>query len=414
MVKTASKLTFGQSVADWQERLNVARMREERAARARLLMKKHGIPALVSSLPDHNRYLVGLRGAEFTTQLWYVLFFAEHDPVVFVHAGWHVQYPDQAPWIKHWRMARAWLGGICGPEATREEAKLFADGIYRELQDRGLTGEKLGIIGFDGPAREALIQAGLKLVDGGPAMREARAIKTLDEIVCLKTIATICEAAWYKIWDALRPGVRDTDISLVTINALYQAGADAVNPIGIRSGPVSFDRGFTNTGRLLQTGDLVYAAMCGVRYLSYGSCNYRTFKIGRKPTDKEKDWYKKLVDRLDRIIGEVKPGATTADAAKHFPPASTWGYKDEAEVLSMEIGHGIGIGSYELPVINRQWSLAHPQVFEPGMTFAVESREGEFRTGGVRLENMVVVTNDGAEIIDHFPREEILVAGPHL
>ncbi len=414
MVKTASKLTFGNTVADWQERINVARMRDERAARMRKMLKKHGIPALLATGADHKRYLTGLRGAEFTPQLSYVLFFAEGDPVVFEHAGWLAQMPDQAPWIKHWRIARAWLGGICGPEAVKEEAKLLGAEVMQELKDRGLAGEKLGLIGFDAAARESLIQAGAKVADGMPAMRDARVIKTADEIVCLKMVAAICESAWYKLWETLRPGIRDTLASETVINALYEAGAEAVNPIGIRSGPVSFDRAFQNTGRLINTGDLIYGAMCGVKFMGYGSCNYRTFVVGRKPTDREKDWYKALVERLDNIINSVKPGATTADAAKFFPPASHWGYKEEAEVLTMEIGHGIGIGSYELPVINRQWSLAHPQVFEAGMTFAVESREGEHRVGGVRLEDMVVVTENGAEIIDHFPREQILVAGPHV
>jgi Xaa-Pro aminopeptidase len=118
-------------------------------------------------------------------------------------------------------------------------------------------------------------------------------------------------------------------------------------------------------------------------------------------------------DRIDAIIGEIKPGRTTADAAKHFPPASKWGYKSEVEVLASEIGHGIGLGTstgYDAPIINRLWSLDHPQVFEEGMTIAVECREGEHRLGGVRLENMLVVTKTGAEIMDYFPREEILIA----
>ena len=63
-----------------------------------------------------------------------------------------------------------------------------------------------------------------------------------------------------------------------------------------------------------------------------------------------------------------------------------------------------------MPIINRQWSFDHPQVFEEGMTIAVESREGETRVGGVRLEDMVVVTKNGAELIDYFPRDQILVA----
>ena len=307
MVKMASKLTFGNAIADWQERINTPRLREERAARARQIMKKYGIPVLLTTGPDHNRYLTGLRGANFTPQLWYVLFFAEHDPVVFAHAGWLRQMPDQAPWIKNWRIARAWLSGICGPEAVQEEAKIFAAEIHQELREKGLTGEKIGIVGFDAPAREALSRVGLKLTDGLSIMREARSVKNMDEINCLKTVAAICEATWYKVWEHLRPGMRENEVSHFIIRSLYEAGADEVPSIGVRSGPASFDRGFDGSGRLLQTGDLVYAAMCGVRYMGYGSCNYRTFILGRKPNDREKDWYKKLLDRLNAMIDEVSP-----------------------------------------------------------------------------------------------------------
>jgi Xaa-Pro aminopeptidase len=410
MVKMASKLNFGTAAADTQERINVARMRDERAERARKVMRKYGIPALLVSRPDNTRYLTGIRGAEFMPQLWYVLFFADHDPVVFAHAGWHGQMPAAAPWIKHWRVARAWLGGIGGAEVVQEEGKIFAAEILQELKDRGLAGEKLGLVAMDGVAQQSLNAAGIKTMDFWPMMLEARATKTEDEINCLKTVASICEATWYRLWRELRPGMNDVDVGRIAVDELIKAGSDDARPINVWSGPLTFDRGFVRGGRMIETGDLVYAAMCQIGYFGYKSCTYRTFKVGRKPSAKETDWYKQVLDRLDGIIDAAKPGASTADLAVNFPPSSTWGYKDEAEVLTMEIGHGIGLYGYELPVINRQWSLKHPQILEAGMTFAVESREGREGEGGVRLENMVVVTETGAEVMDHFPRDEILTA----
>ena len=145
---------------------------------------------------------------------------------------------------------------------------------------------------------------------------------------------------------------------------------------------------------------------------------YRCFIAGRKPTDEEKGWYKRVKDTLFAAMEATKVGNTTADAAKFFPPASKWGYKDEAEVLTIEIGHGLqmpvlvpGLVSYGMPTINRQWSLKHPQPFEKGMVIAYESAEGIHRIGGARMETMVVVTDDGCEMLDHFPIDELMTVG---
>jgi Xaa-Pro aminopeptidase len=412
MVRLAQALKFGTAIADWQERINVDRLRTGRAERARTVMRAHGVPAILAARPENTRYLTGLRGPEFQPQLWYVLFFAEHDPVVFHHAGWIHVYPEQAPWIKTWRLARAWFsgGGGAGPEVVAEESKLFAEGIAAELRERGLIGDQLAVVGFDGPAQAALGAAGVKVINGAPLMLEATKIKTPDEITCLQMAYQATDAAWERAWELLRPGVSGDEVAREALGAAIDAGAEEVPAGKFRSGPTSFDRGYEGGGRRLDMGDVAYGAFCGVTYLGYKSCYYRTFSIGREPTPEIRDMYRSLVDRLDAVIDEIRPGATTAHAARHFPPASTWGYADEAELLTLEIGHGVGLHHYGYPVINRQWSLRYPQVFEPGMTIAIEGREGAPGIGGVRLEDTVVVTEDGAELIDRWPRDEILVA----
>lgn len=410
MVTMAERVTVG------PEGINRARMIAERVARARRIMRERGIPAMLITGSPNVRYLTGFYWFEFQLRLSYCLFFAEHDPIVFAHAGSYHQVPDQMPWIKNWRIGRAWMNGVAGADAAWEEAELFAREIRHELYECGLAGEPLAIVDFDDLAEAALKAEGLKLVDGGPLLLEASRVKTRDEIDCLKVVASICENGFNKAREVLRPGVPHWKASGEIRNALAEKGAEWTQA-NVWSGPMTFERSMTPMGGTIRDGDIAYLGLCSTAFMGYGACLYRTYTIGRPPTEQEKEWHHRLLDRLDAVIDAIKPGNTTADAARHFPPASTWGYKDEAEILTVEIGHGIGIVSlgstsahYNPPVINRQWSLKHPQTFEPGMVIAVEGLEGKHRVGGVRLEDMVVVTERGAELIDHTPRNEILVA----
>jgi hypothetical protein len=111
--------------------------------------------------------------------------------------------PDQCPWIKEWRPARSWLTGAPGPEACAVEAKAFAGEIKAELEKRGMLGEKLGLGSFDGTAREALVNAGVKnIVDTRSLMLEARMIKIKTRSVVsnpARQWSTACGFAYGKI-----------------------------------------------------------------------------------------------------------------------------------------------------------------------------------------------------------------------
>lgn len=404
------KLAFGAGAVDWQERINFGRMRQERLRKLQSAMKKNGIAACLLSRTDNIRYATGVRGApEFAPGLRYALAFVEHDPIMCELGDTLELNRRHCTWIKpeNWRFSYSWLGGIGGAAATQEAAKKWAQSIFDDLKAKGLHQERFGADGVDDIGRHALAELGIELTSIMPAMREARRTKTLDEINCMKMAVNVSNAGYADIGSHLRPGARECDVGGSAMKAILSAGAE--NAIaGVRSGPNGFEvTHIGNTDRIIEPGDLVYVNVCSTTFMGYRVCIYRSFIVGRRPNTEERDWYRKCYDRVYSVIGEIKPGATTAEAAKHFLPASHWGYEADERLLVSEVGHGIGM-TYEEPVISRVCSERHPQIFEPGMVIAVESREGQIGYGGVRLEEMVVVTETGTEIISNWPSEEII------
>ena len=115
---------------------------------------------------------------------------------------------------------------------------------------------------------------------------------------------------------------------------------------------------------------------------------------------------------MDRAIALVKPGATTADIVSVWPKAEKFGFPDEMAAFALQYGHGVGLSIWVKPIFSRLTSFDHPVPIEPGMVFALEtywpSADG---WGAARIEEELVVTADGCEVITKFPAEELIVAG---
>jgi len=405
-------VSYGPAGIDWQERVNFTRMREERAARVRSLMKKKNIPVLLLSNSVNKRYATGKKSSVLNLILDYVLFFAEQDPIIYEHADVGIHLKKNSPWFKpeNIRSAHSWLGGIVGPKATTITAEKWAKEIKEDLQRRGHAKDVLGFDSLDGTGREALQAVGIKTVDCSAMMAEARMVKTEDEVNCLRLAAAIVDRAWWAVYENLRPGIRENEIQAIAYKTLYEMNIEDAKVWGA-SGPRGWPnyRGSGSTDRIIQPGDLFFQDIYDVSYNGYRTCYYRTFCVGRKPTAKQRDWHKQCYDWIYSALAEVKPGATTADAARRLPEAKFFGYPGENWAILSQWGHGIGLTLYEQPVISRAYSLDDPVVFQKGMTFAIETQMGEEGVGGARLEEMVVVTDKGYEVMTRWPAEEITV-----
>jgi Xaa-Pro aminopeptidase len=97
-----------------------------------------------------------------------------------------------------------------------------------------------------------------------------------------------------------------------------------------------------------------------------------------------------------------------------WPKATDFGFPNEEAAFALQYGHGVGLAIWEKPVISRLVSLDHPIEIKPGMVFALEtywpSSDG---WSASRIEEEIVVTETGHEIITRFPANDLMVAGHH-
>ncbi|WJK39625.1 M24 family metallopeptidase [Solwaraspora sp. WMMA2056] len=162
--------------------------------------------------------------------------------------------------------------------------------------------------------------------------------------------------------------------------------------------------------RLIRPGDPAFFDILH-SFMGYRTCYYRTFAVG-SASRAQVDAYQRCRDYMDQAIELVKPGATTADIVSVWPTAQEFGFADEEAAFGLQYGHGVGLSIWEKPIFSRLVSLEHPEVIEEGMVFALETYwPAADGWGAARIEEELVVTADGAEVITKFPAEQLLVAG---
>jgi Xaa-Pro aminopeptidase len=162
--------------------------------------------------------------------------------------------------------------------------------------------------------------------------------------------------------------------------------------------------------RIVRPGDPAFFDILH-SHLGYRTCYYRCFAVG-SASPAQRDAYVRCREYMDHAIALVKPGATTADIVSVWPRAEEFGFADEEAAFALQYGHGVGLAIWEKPIFSRLVSLDHPEVLEEGMVFALETYwPASDGWSAARIEEELVVTPDGCEVITKFPAEELLVAG---
>jgi len=397
---------------DFEQRVDYDRLRRERLARARAALERSDLAALLLFDMNNIRYVTSTHIGEWARDKMarYVFLPRNGDPILWDFGSAAKNHRLYAPWLPEssWRAGVASLRGALPPDTGTTEG--LARKIAGELRDRGLGSGPLGLDITDVPTIVALQAEGIEVRDGQQVMLDAREIKTEDEIALLRHASGMVDAAYDELYRALRPGVRENELVALANRVLYELGSDEVEAVNAVSGERCSPHPHVFADRLIRPGDQAYFDIIHA-FNGYRTCYYRTFVVG-SATQAQLDAYKQCREWIDAAIDAVRPGVTTRDIALLWPRAQDFGFDNEEECFGLQFGHGVGLALWERPIISRLNSLDHPVEIKEGMVFALETycpaRDGY---SAARIEEEVVVTKTGHEVLFKFPAEELLVAG---
>jgi Xaa-Pro aminopeptidase len=417
--------TFGHNSVDWEARVDVDRLRTHRLARLKDHLYHSSLGSLLTFDFHNIRYMTSTHIGTWAMDklIRFALLPRDAEPILWDFGSAARHHQLSCPWLDYRTAsdtaersrgtsgARAGISVLRGafhPDAGIAEA--VADKIYVELARLGLQNEPLGVDLIEMPVLRALQERGIEVIDGQQVFLEARRIKSTDEITLLTAAASMVDAAYEELYAQLRPGIRENETVGLVSKVLYDLGSEHVEGVNAISGERCSPHPHVFSDRLIRPGDPAFFDILH-SLMGYRTCYYRTFAVG-SASRSHVNAYKRCREYMDMAIALVKPGVTTADIVSVWPTAQEFGFENEEAAFGLQYGHGVGLSIWEKPIFSRLVSLEYPEILEEGMVFALETYwPGADGWSAARIEEELVVTATGCEVITKFPAEELLVAG---
>ena len=394
---------------DWEQRADLDRLRRERLARAKEHLAESELGALLCFDMANIRYITATHIGTWAIDklIRFCLLPQGDEPIMWDFGSAARHHKLFCPWLGEER-SRAGISTLRGSVEGRAES--VAKKIRVELEERGLLDEPLGVDVIELPVLRALEAEGIRVVDCQALMQDARMLKTQDEITLLTTACAMVDAAYEELFRAMKPGMRENECVALVNRVLYELGSEHVEGVNAISGELCSPHPHVFTDRMLRPGDPAYFDILHA-YNGYRTCYYRTFAVG-SASRAQVDAYRRCRDYLDQAIALIRPGVTTADVVSVWPEAEDFGFPDEEAAFALQYGHGVGLSIWEKPIFSRLVSFDYPETIREGMVFALETFwPASDGWSAARIEEQLVVTADGCEVITRFPAEELLVAG---
>jgi Xaa-Pro dipeptidase len=373
------------------------RMRRQRRARLQAAMHSSGVDAVVLLGPSNHQYVgVGRAFADAARvhhETVTVVFRAEGDIHVWTPFPEAVHDVDVAQ--VHRELPLEYDEGV--------------DALAHALREIAPAAKRVGFDELTSPMVGRLPAAlpGVEIVDAGVAFGPARLCKTRDEIECMRRAQHINELAMYDVEAALRPGVRQNELSAILFRRAFELGItwSCIDPIwsitpparGLGTRTTNGDVGFplASNDRFVREGDLVLPDT-GLVWNGYHSDFGKTWicSVDPNPSPALRDCYRRWCDVIATAYAAIKPGRSCGDVARDVGAVEA-----EYRLQQFYLAHGAGCDSAEPPFIGSELGAEYEDTVElvPGMTFVLEPVIWVDGVGGYRSEEVVAVTEDGYE-----------------
>jgi Xaa-Pro aminopeptidase len=373
--------------------VTAATIHAERLAAAAAAARDAGIDALLITPGADLRYLVGYEALPLERLTCLIVPASgpptllvpalEHSAALASGAGDHVAIATHGETGDAFRQTATILNDALGrdPDTVAVADRMWAEQVLR--------------------FRTTMPQA--EQTTAGVVTRALRMRKRPDEIDSLRRAGRAIDHVHQQVGEWLRPGRTEAEVGRDIAEAILAVGHTSVNFVIVGSGPNGASPHHQVSNRVIERGDPVVVDIGGTMPDGYCSDCTRVYVAGGVPPSEFADYYSVLLEAQQTSCDSVCPGVTAESvdaAARDVIVAGGYG-----ELFIHRTGHGIGLEEHEDPYI----VAGNETVLEPGMCFSIEP--GIYSTGhhGARIEDIVVVTEDGVERLDTIGRDLVVV-----
>jgi Xaa-Pro dipeptidase len=337
------------------------------------------------------------------------LFVATEGPMVLFDYGYYPHLVEGLDLIDDYRVHNSSYY-FAAANRGDEKVGLFANDIADLVANHGAGNKRLAIDRLSYPGSQALVDKGLSIHDGQEVMELARVIKSDEEVVLMQKSIDVCEIAMAEMHKGLAPGVTENALWSILHQKNIELGGEWIETRLLSSGERTQPWFRECSLRAIAEGDLVSFDTDLIGPYGYCADISRSWLCGDVPPSAEqKRIYQLAVEQNEFNKALIKPAVSFRDISQNAWPIPKEFIQNRYSVLM----HGVGLAD-EYPSI-KHWcdfeKLGYDGTLEAGMTLCVESYIGSETSGmGVKLEEQVLVTDDGIRQLSRYRLEDALQA----